>query len=229
MLRMQLIPGEKDSIFSSWKLESSITKHKEGSVKTALEKGRPILPQTAFLIPDLSRMSPVSVVVVDLPLVPVMPTILPLANLEASSISPITGMPASSIFLRISISGGTPGLRTIRPHSRSLPVCPLNSWKNEGFAKSSPSSFSGALESLKSTDPAADRRSLEAAWPLALAPITPTLIYLSFSTNSLSKVSPYLQSAQADEHEDDLYDPEPHDDLRFAPALQLEMMMYRGH
>ena len=65
-------------------------------------------------------MRPVSVVVVDFPFVPVIATMRPRTQREASSSSPITGMPARRAD---SISGcldGTPGLSTIRSASANV-------------------------------------------------------------------------------------------------------------
>ena len=54
----------------------------------------PMLPPTSTRLPDASSMRPTSVVVVDLPLVPVIATIGPRSQRDASSSSPITGTPA---------------------------------------------------------------------------------------------------------------------------------------
>ena len=57
--------------------------------------GKPMLPPTSTRRPAASSMRPTSVVVVDFPLVPVMATIGPRSQREASSSSPITGTPAA--------------------------------------------------------------------------------------------------------------------------------------
>ena len=66
------------------------------------------------LNPPASNMRPVSVVVVDLPFVPVIATIRPLSQRDASSISPMTGTPALRAAAIGGWSSGTPGLNTIR-------------------------------------------------------------------------------------------------------------------
>ena len=78
-------------------------------------------------------MRPISVVVVDLPLVPVMATMRPASQRDASSISPMTGTPAARAAATSACRGETPGLRTIRsapfsvsarwpPSSRTTPA-----------------------------------------------------------------------------------------------------------
>ena len=56
--------------------------------------GVPMFPPTSAFSPPASNMRPVSVVVVDLPFVPVIATIRPLSQRDASSISPMIGTPA---------------------------------------------------------------------------------------------------------------------------------------
>src|SRR4030081_1061578 len=52
-----------------------------------------MLPPTVTLKPDAASIRPVSAVVVDLPLVPVMAITRPFSHREASSISAMTGTP----------------------------------------------------------------------------------------------------------------------------------------
>ena len=73
-----------------------------------------MLPPTSTRRPAASSIRPTSVVVVDFPFVPVIATIGPRSQRDASSSSPITGTPAA---LARAISGrsiGTPGLSTIK-------------------------------------------------------------------------------------------------------------------
>ena len=57
-------------------------------------------------------MRPVNVVVVDFPFVPVIATMRPVSQRDASSISPMTGTPASRAAAICGWSSGTPGLST---------------------------------------------------------------------------------------------------------------------
>ena len=54
-----------------------------------------MFPPTSTRCPPASSIRPASVVVVDFPLVPVMATMRPRSQREASSSSPITGTPAA--------------------------------------------------------------------------------------------------------------------------------------
>ena len=67
-----------------------------------------------------SSSRPVRVVVVDLPLVPVIATMRPRSQREASSSSPITGTPAARASAMAGCASGTPGLSTIRSAPRSV-------------------------------------------------------------------------------------------------------------
>ncbi len=73
-----------------------------------------MLPPTMAFRPPAANIFPVSVVVVDLPFVPVIATIRPLNQREASSISPITGTPARRAAATWGCKGETPGLSTMR-------------------------------------------------------------------------------------------------------------------
>ena len=78
--------------------------------------------------PPASSIRPVSVVVVDFPFVPVMATMRPRSQRDASSSSPMTGTPARRAASTAGRSDGTPGLST----TRSAPVnvdawCPPSS------------------------------------------------------------------------------------------------------
>ena len=66
--------GRKRTMVSSWKLDSSTTKILPGGPSTTAASGRPMLPQTSTAKPAPARSAPVIAVVVDLPLLPVMPT-----------------------------------------------------------------------------------------------------------------------------------------------------------
>jgi hypothetical protein len=100
---------------------------------TCALSGTPMLPPTSTRSPEASSIRPTSVVVVDLPLVPVMAMTLPASHREASSSSPMTGTPAARAAASGASSGGTPGLVTMRsaPVKRAAPW-PLRSSVAEG-------------------------------------------------------------------------------------------------
>ena len=107
--------GRKVSIDSSWKLEISSTTQVSGEdCSTKVMAGVPMFPPTSVLRPPEAMISPVSVVVVVLPLEPVMATIFPCRKRAVSSISPMTGMPRRRACCSAATSPGTPGLTTIR-------------------------------------------------------------------------------------------------------------------
>ena len=75
---------------------------------------RPMLPPTVTWNPAACSIRPVSAVVVDLPLVPVIAITRPCSHRDASSISPTIGMPRARAACTAGCSGGTPGLSTTR-------------------------------------------------------------------------------------------------------------------
>ena len=87
--------GGTSRSLSSWKLLASTT-----WIVSAVESSTcalsawPMLPPTSTRWPPASSIRPVSVVVVDLPFVPVIATIRPRSQRDASSSSPMTGTPA---------------------------------------------------------------------------------------------------------------------------------------
>ena len=107
--------GRKRSVVSSWKLLASTTWMTSRAVAaTCAESATPMLPPTATLRPPSSSMRPTSVVVVDLPFVPVIATTRPSSQRDASSSSPMTGTPAARARATSAWRGETPGLSTIR-------------------------------------------------------------------------------------------------------------------
>ena len=88
----------------------------------------PMLPPTSVLNPPAAMISPTNVVVVVFPFDPVMATIGPGRNWEASSISPITGRPKARACSSGSASTGTPGLTTIKSCLRKVrsPCAPVS-------------------------------------------------------------------------------------------------------
>ena len=100
---------------SSWKLLASTTCSVSGVERSTWAlSGTPMLPPTSTRFPEASSIRPTSVVVVDLPLVPVMAMTRPFSQRQASSSSPMTGTPAARASWSSASSGGTPGLVTIR-------------------------------------------------------------------------------------------------------------------
>ena len=85
-----------------------------------------MLPATSVLRPDARQISPVSVVVVVLPLVPVTAMIGPSRNMAPTSISLITGMPRRSASTMTGASPGTPGLTTTRSAANTRALCAPN-------------------------------------------------------------------------------------------------------
>ena len=84
--------GRNVSTVSSWKLDASTTQNPPApaaGVPTASASGSPRLPPTKVGRPVARSMSPTSVVVVDLPFVPVMATIGAVTKRLASSSSPV--------------------------------------------------------------------------------------------------------------------------------------------
>ena len=79
-----------------------------------------MFPPTSTRQPPSSSIRPTSVVVVDFPFVPVMATIRPRSQREASSSSPTIGTPASRAASIAGCRDGTPGLSTMRSASRSV-------------------------------------------------------------------------------------------------------------
>ena len=77
-LRTAATAGVKRSVYSSWKLESSVTKMSSSRLRSAKEmSGLPMFPARCARSPASSRILWTSVVVVDLPFEPVMPTMRP--------------------------------------------------------------------------------------------------------------------------------------------------------
>ena len=88
-------------------------------VPTASISGVPRLPPQKLGRPVASAMAPHRLVTVDLPLVPVIPTIGAEMNRLASSISPVMVMPLARALAIAGRLGGTPGDSTIRSAATS--------------------------------------------------------------------------------------------------------------
>src|SRR4051812_42078628 len=183
-----------------------------------------MFPPTITLNPACSSIRPVSVVVVDLPLVPVIAMIRPASHRDASSTSPITGTPAARAAAITGCSGGTPGLNTMRSASANVAGwCPPSSTTTPS-GRSASASGTSTRTSVNVTRPPRAVSNCAAAMPLLAPPTTVTCIPATLNTRS-----PQLQRRQAEQRKNDPDDHEPGDDLRLAPADQLEVVMERRH
>ena len=98
---------------SSWKLESSQAIQASGEIRPgSSDSARPTLPATSTSTPPARSISPISSVVVVLPLVPVTPTIGLGSMRDASSTSLHTATPCSRAAATVGSEPGTPGLLT---------------------------------------------------------------------------------------------------------------------
>ena len=149
---------------SSWKLDTSTTQKPPASaagVPTASASGSPRLPPTNVGRPVARSISPTSVVVVDLPLVPVMATIVAATNCDASSSSPVIATPAARAAASSGISG-TPGESTMRSAPRKVSrSCPPSSLRRRWAAAArapAPSVAAGRLSVTVTRAPRAAQR-----------------------------------------------------------------------
>ena len=181
MFNIALPAGLKSWIVSSWKLLISATVMLSLEVlRTSPVYDVPILPTTKVFGFHSFMISPISVVVVVFPLVPVMAYTLPCSKLYASSISPHTVTPASLKARTIGLSIGTPGLITSRSVSLIIlcgisPRIILTSQSFGSFALTSLSA-SFSLPSYKVIIAPVCARSLTA--PIPLTPVPTTTIFL---------------------------------------------------
>ena len=145
MLSSTATRGWNVSTVSSWKLDTSTTQKPPASaagVPTATASGSPRLPPTKVGRPLARVISPTSVVVVDLPFVPVMATIVAEMKRDASSSSPVISTPAARAAASSGISG-TPGDSTIRSAPRKLSrLCPPSSSTMSGGSWARPAESS---------------------------------------------------------------------------------------
>src|SRR5215216_5828086 len=185
-----------------------------------------MLPPTSTSFPAAPSMRPINVVVVDLPLVPVMATIGPFSQREASSSSPIVSTPLPRASSNTGCSSATPGLATIRSACASVEDrCPPSSSSIPRWRNRDASSNEGRT-SVSSTRAPLRASSSAAAMPLRAAPTTTTR---RPATVNPSTPSPQLERCQAEQRKDDGQDQEARDDLRLAPTDQLEVMVDRRH
>src|SRR5579862_59048 len=179
-------------------------------------------------------MRPVSAVVVDFPLVPVIAITRPVNHHDASSISPTIGTPWARAATTAGCSAGTPGLITIRSAAVNVAVSWPPSSRATPCARSGTASGTLARTSDSVTAAPCFASSAAAAIPLAAAPTTVTRLPLT--TGAMRSLpflprssSPQLQRGQAEERKHDRGNHKPRDHFRLAPADQLEVMMERRH
>ncbi len=188
-LRCTATWGAKLAVFSSWYELTSTTRRPFDSaagVSTASESGVPRLPPTKVAKPAALKISPMSVVTVLLPLVPVIATMGARVYQLASSSSLTTGTPRASA-ASTTRRGGTPGDTTIRsafakvsglcaPRSKLTPAC--------ASAMSFSSSRSAASRLSLSTTEAAPLRSASRAADSPEAPMPTTTTRLQLTVRS---------------------------------------------
>src|SRR6266446_7443194 len=203
-------------------------------------KGVPIFPARIVEKPAFLKMCSINEVVVVLPFEPVMPIKRPCRKRSASSTSLQIVMPLGRAVCSKDASAGTPGLGTIRSCSRNV----FSRWPpNSSFtpaarsgASASPISFSDRV-SVAVTFAARAAQKSEVATPVLASPTTSTrlprnsngfAIYLAKPLNK-NALLPQLQGRQCKQRKNQRCDPKPHDDFRFAPTQQLEMVMNGRH
>src|SRR5262245_4598317 len=255
MLRTAATRGRKDTVVSSWKLETSATTSASAGTSSACsESGVPMFPATSVGRDCAFSNSPVSVVVVVLPLVPVIAMTSASIAMNPSSSSPITGTPRALAAASAGRVDGTPGLTT----TRSAPAnassgCPPAHTRHPLRSSCQTSDWSEAAgaESDARTRPPRLRMSRAAAMPLRARPTTDTvrspsqrrkagprsLPSISSSSSTISdsaalitpRLLAKLQGCEGEQRHHERQDPEADDDLRFGPSLHLVVMVKRRH
>src|SRR5487761_1387186 len=189
--------------------------------------GTPRLPPTATLRPESVRMWPVSAVVVDLPLVPVMPAKrAAFCARTSSSLSPMVGTPAA---LARAAAGCGFGKVCGMPGDSTSAFAPARSAAR--LTRSNPARAAAVRRSRASSQATTLAppffSAVAAARPDRAKPSTAIVWLRNWLTSIIA--SPQLEGGQARDREDRGDDPEADDDRRFLPALLLEMVMERRH
>src|SRR5216683_4455323 len=189
---------------------------------------RPILPPTSQRRPASTRIWPIRAVVVDLPLVPVMPMKPAFGWARASSsMSQMIGLPAARAATATGCGLGRwlgmPGLMT------SAATCdqPMDAGSTTGTPILAAASREAALSSQATQSIPAALRARTVARPERASPSTTNDEPLSTPRSIIG--SPEFQGGEAGHRQDRGDDPEAEDDRRFGPALLLEMVMQRRH
>src|SRR5262245_29207369 len=218
-----------------------------------------MLPPTSTGRSCARKSSPVSAVVVVLPLVPVIAMTSASIARQASSSSPTIAIPRARTRESAGIVSGTPGLTTTSsaPSNAASGCPPVHSRPpSRSSARASSDSAARSPASDARTRPPTRRTSRAAATPLFARPTTDTVLPASHrryagprpvaplisSSSSWSQLaaalsiparipcrSPELQRREREERQHERDDPEPNDDLRLGPALHLVVMVQRGH
>src|SRR3954452_9771678 len=194
----------------------------------------PILPPIWVSYPATLVRCAISAVVVDLPLVPVIVTngasgAWRRRSRQNSSMSPITSQPASRAFSTLQCGtgwvNGTPGAstsatkfvqETLRKSAVMKPAC------------AALATFSALSSAAITSAPPAFSAWHEAS-PEPPRPNTATVLPANEVTGIMAQPSAQLQSGKAGQCQHHRDDPESDDELRFGPALLLEVVMDRRH
>ena len=190
---------------------------RRSTASTCALSGTPMLPPTSTCRPAASSIRPTSVVVVDLPLVPVMATMRPRSQRErelqlADHRDARRRAPRPS-----GSSSGTPGLITTRSaRSNGLRLDARRARAHAVRSQPSPHPRSPASRRVSVTRAPRRTSSSAAATPLRAAPTTTTSLRDAEVMSMPS--SPQLQRRQAEQREDDRDDHESRDDLRLLPS-----------
>src|SRR5216684_2457221 len=189
---------------------------------------RPILPPTSQRRPASTRIWPIRAVVVDLPLVPVMPTKPAFGWARArSSMSQMIFLPAARAAAATGCGLGKrlgmPGLMM------SAAACdqPMDSGSTTETPILAAVSREAALSSHATQSIPAAFRARTDARPERASPSTTNDEPLSMPRSIIR--SPQLQGGETGHRQDGGDDPEAEDDRRLGPALLLEMVMQRRH
>src|SRR5712671_4946614 len=189
---------------------------------------RPILPPTSQRRPAWSRMWPIRAVVVDLPLVPVIPT-NPASDCARarSSMSQMIFLPAARAAAATGCGLGRwlgmPGLMM----SAAARDQPMDAGSTTGTPILAAVSREAALSSHATQSIPAAFRARTVARPERASPNTTNDEPLSMPRSIIR--SPQLQGGETGHRQDGGDDPEAEDDGGLGPALLLEMMVQRRH
>src|ERR1700689_2518363 len=190
--------------------------------------GKPRLPPISTFRPACLRIWPISAVVVDLPLVPVMPAKRAVLQASASSsMSPMIGTLArrarSATGCGLGWVCGMPGDST----SALAPSSPCRARSVRASPEFCAVWRFSAASSQASTRAPPCFSAKAAANPERASPSTATVSLRKLATGIIA--SPQLQRGEAGDRQDRGDDPEADDDGRLLPALLFEMVVERRH
>src|SRR6266481_1983677 len=203
-------------------------------------RGVPIFPARIVEKPAPFKMCSIKDVVVVFPFEPVIPIKRPSRKRPASSTSLQMVTPFARAACSERASAGTPGLGTIRSCSRNVfSRWPPNSSRTSAALSgviASPISFSVRASVAVTFAPRAAQKSAVAT-PVLASPTTSTRLPRNSNGLGISLArhfsqndsSPQLQRSQSKQGEHQRRNPKPHDDFRFAPTKQFEMVVNGLH